>query len=331
MITWACIALLMADPAAPEALQRYEFQRIRMGIPVKITLYATDDPTAKQASDSAFARFKQLDRILSDYDPDSELMQLCAKAGDGRSHPVSGDLKAVLAHSLELSRRTGGAFDVAVGPLVKLWRKARRKKQLPTAKAVAAARGVSGYQFVQLDSKRSTVCLEKPGMQLDLGGIAKGYAADQALAELRKHSVSRALIDAGGDIVVGEPPPGRAGWRIGIAPLEKRDGAPSRFVTLKNCGIATSGDAWQYLEIDGRRYSHIIDPKTGYGLTERSSVTVIARDGITSDALASAVSVLGVKRGLKLIEETPGVSVLIVTLKGDQPVVRRSADFPAGE
>ncbi|TWU11412.1 Thiamine biosynthesis lipoprotein ApbE precursor [Symmachiella macrocystis] len=330
-MTLLCVLLLSANPNAPETWHRYEFQRIRMGIPVKISLYATDDDTAKHAAQAAFARFKQLDRILSDYDPDSELMQLCARAGSDRDIPVSQDLKVVLEHSLRVSRKTDGAFDVTVGPLVKLWRKARRKRQLPTAEALTEARAAVGYESVVLDAQSSKVRLIKPNMRLDLGGIAKGYTADQALGEMKKHGVSRALIDAGGDIVVGDPPPGKDGWRIGMAPLQKRDGPPSRFVTLKNAGIATSGDAWQFVEIDGQRYSHIIDRQTGYGLTERSSVTVIAADGITSDALASAVSVLGVERGLALIEKTCGTSALIVTLEEDQPVVHASKAFPADE
>ena len=330
-MTLLCALLLSANPTAPETWHRYEFQRIRMGIPVKISLYATDDDTAKHAAQAAFARIKQLDRILSDYDPDSELRQLCSQAGNDRDIAVSNDLKVVLEHSLRVSHETGGAFDVTVGPLVKRWRKARRKKQLPTAEALTEARAAVGYESVVLDAQSSKVRLIKPNMQLDLGGIAKGYAADQALGELKKHGVTRALIDAGGDIVVGDPPPGKAGWRIGMAPLQKRDDPPSRFVTLKNAGIATSGDAWQFVEIDGKRYSHIIDPKTGYGLTERSSVTVIAADGITSDALASAVSVLGVEQGLAFIEKTCGTSALIVTLQEDQPVVHSSKAFPAGE
>ncbi|QDT47690.1 Thiamine biosynthesis lipoprotein ApbE precursor [Symmachiella dynata] len=330
-MTLLCAVLLSANPTAPETWHRYEFQRIRMGIPVKISLYATDDDTAKHAAQAAFARMKQLDRILSDYDPDSELMQLCAQAGSDRDIPVSKDLKVVLEHSLRVSRETDGAFDVTVGPLVKLWRKARRKKQLPTAEALSEARAAVGYESIVLDAQSSKVRLIKPNMRLDLGGIAKGYAADQALLELKKHGVSRALIDAGGDIVVGDPPPDKDGWRIGMAPLQKRDGPPSRYVTLKNAGIATSGDAWQFVEIDGQRYSHIIDRNTGYGLTERSSVTVIAADGITSDALASAVSVLGVERGLALIEKTCGTSALVVTLEEGQPVVHTSKAFPAGE
>jgi len=148
-------------------------------------------------------------------------------------------------------------------------------------------------------------------MRLDLGGIAKGYAADEALRVLRKSGINRALVDAGGDIALGNPPPEKPGWRIGIAPLEA-DGPPSQVLLLSRVAVATSGDTWQYVQIGSRRYSHLVDPRTGLGLTDHSSVTVIAPEGITADGLASAVSVLGPEKGLKLVEATPGTAAFIV-------------------
>ncbi len=148
-------------------------------------------------------------------------------------------------------------------------------------------------------------------MRLDLGGIAAGYAMDEALAVLRSQGVTRALLDASGDIVVGDPPPGERGWRIGVAP-QTADGPPSQYVVLSNASVTTSGDAFQHVEIGGKRYSHVVDPHTGLGLTDRSAVTLIARDGITADSYATAVSVLGPKRGLELVEATPGAAALIV-------------------
>ena len=130
---------------------------------------------------------------------------------------------------------------------------------------------------LRLDKVARTCTLTKPKMKLDLGGIAKGYAADQALAVLKSQGVVSALVDASGDLAIGAAPPGQQGWKIGIAPLEAGS-PPSRFLMLAECGVATSGDAWQFVEIDGHRYSHIIDPHTGIGLTTRSSVTVIAPD-----------------------------------------------------
>ena len=148
-------------------------------------------------------------------------------------------------------------------------------------------------------------------MRLDLGGIAKGYAIDEALAVLKKSGITRALVDAGGDIALGDPPPGKQGWRIGIARLEA-DGPPSRILLLCRVAVASSGDTWQFVRIDGKRYSHIVDPRTGLGLTDHSSVTVVAPDGMTADGLASAVSVLGPEKGLRLIEGVPGTAGLIV-------------------
>ena len=122
---------------------------------------------------------------------------------------------------------------------------------------------------------------------------------------LRRQGITRALVDGSGDIVVGDPPPGEQGWRIGVAPLEAKNGPPSRFLTLANCAVTTSGDAWQYVELDGKRYSHILDPKTGLGLTDRSLVIVVARDGISADSLTKAVAVLGPGRGLEFVDKYP--------------------------
>ncbi|MBW3541640.1 MAG: FAD:protein FMN transferase [Planctomycetes bacterium] len=292
-------------------LDRFEYVQRQMGVPFGISLYASSEADANAAAKAAFARVKQLNRLLSDYEPDSELMRLGRTSGPGKPVPVSDELFFMLRKSQELSRRSDGAFDVTVGTLVKLWRKARRTGKAPDPATLAEARSRVGWEFVRLDPEKQTVELLKPGMQLDLGGIAKGYAGDEVLRVLKEQGIERAMIDAGGDIVVGEPPPGKEGWRIGIAPLAA-DEEPSEYLILKNAAVATSGDAFQYVELEGIRYSHILDPKTGLGLTKRSSVTVIALDGATADSLASAISVLGPKRGLKLIEQYENAAALIV-------------------
>jgi thiamine biosynthesis lipoprotein len=154
-------------------------------------------------------------------------------------------------------------------------------------------------------------------MLLDLGGIAKGYAADEAMSVLKWQGINRALIAAGGDIVVSRPPPGKRGWLIGIAPLEFNGKPPDDYLLLSDAAVSTSGDREQYVEIGGVRYSHIIDPRTGLGVTARSSVTVVAPTGIVADSLATAVSVLGPERGLELINSTAGASGIINQAKGD--------------
>ncbi len=313
--------------AADSELARYTFAETHMGSKVVLTLYAADEASAKRGATAAFARVAELDGIMSDYRPTSELMQLCQKAGGGPIR-VSEDLFLVLSRAQEVSRRSGGAFDVTVGPVVRLWRRARKSFQLPDPDDLAKARALVGYEMVTLDPKARTVQLQKRGMQLDLGGIAKGYAADAALMVLKEHGITRALVALSGDIAASGPPPGEEGWRVGLAPLEGTRQPPSRFVLLKDGAVSTSGDAEQYVEIDGQRYSHIVDPKTGIGLVGRVGVTVVARDGTTADCLATAACVLGVERGVKLVEETPGAAVLFVrkTEKGEETV--ESKGFP---
>ncbi len=310
--------LLLADCARlsrrAEDLRRYEFTEPQMGVPFRIVLYAPDHPAAVEASRAAFARIQQLNDILSDYDTDSELSRLSQTAASGRAVQLGPELWFVLQRSQKLAQQTAGAFDVTVGPVVSLWRKARREKRLPDPAKLAAAMSAVGYQKLRLDPKRHTAELLGPHMRLDLGAIAKGYAADEAINILRSKGVRRALVSGGGDMAAGDPPPGKKGWHVEVAPLDAPNAPPARFVWLANAGLATSGDLFQHLEIDGKRYSHIVDPHTGVGLTDHSLVAVIAPDGITADSLATAVSVLGPEKGLRLIEATRGAAVHIVRM-----------------
>ncbi len=318
------LIVTVAVTAAPPA--RYTFTAPHMGTRFKVIVYAPDEQTANRAAESAFARVAQLDGIMSDYRPTSELMRLCAKAG-GAPVKVSEELFFVLEKSQELAEKSGGAFDVTVGPVTRLWRLARKAKRLPDPDGLKQARAVVGHEGVVLDRKGRTVRLLKKGTQLDLGGIAKGYAADEAVRVLREHGLTRALVAAGGDIVAGDAPPGAKGWAVGIAPLADPDAKPSRYLLLENAAVSTSGDAEQYVEIDGKRYSHIVDPKTGVGIPGQFSVTVTARRGITSDALATAVAVLGPERGLRLVERTEGAEALFVRKTGDREEAFRTKGF----
>lgn len=309
---WAtCICGLAAEPP----LTRFEFSQPHMGTRFRIVLYAPDAALSARASDEAFERIARLDNTMSDYQSGSELMSLCHKAG-GPPVTVSDDLFYVLSESQKLAKRSGGAFDVTAGPIIHLWRRARRRRELPDPKELRQARRLSGYKFLRLDAKARTAQLLRPGMLLDLGGIAKGYAADEALKVLARHGISRALVAAGGDIAAGASPPGEPGWRVGIAPLESPDAPPSRFLLLHDAGVSTSGDAEQHAEIGGVRYSHIIDPRTGRALTGRSSVTVVAPNASSSDGLATALSVLSPRRALALARSTPNTAALIVRATG---------------
>jgi thiamine biosynthesis lipoprotein len=313
------LCALCGQLAADTPLSRFAFTEPHMGTRFKIILYARDEAAAKLAVKAAFQRIADLDDIMSDYRSTSELMRLCQKAG-GDPIPVSEDLFRVLEKSQEIAKLSDGAFDVTVGPVVRLWRQARRAHERPDPKALDAARELVGYKNVHLDAKKQTVQLLKPDMRLDLGGIGKGYAADAALTTLKEHGITQALVAASGDIAVSGAPPGTDGWTIGIAPLLDPDVKPNRYLLLHDVAVSTSGDSEQYLEINGRRYSHIVDPRTGIGLEERMSVTVVAPHGVIADPMTKVVSVLGPERGLAIINTMDNVAALVVR-KTDKGIV----------
>ena len=303
----AAVLLAAAPGSAAPPLSRYTFSEVHMGTRFKVIVYAADEAAANRGAKAAFARIAYLDATMSDYRPTSELMRLCKKAG-GPPVKVSRELFFILEKSREISERSGGAFDVTVGPVVRLWRRARKAKRLPDPEELAAARALVGSKMMVLDKEHRTVKLLKPGMQLDLGGIAKGYAGDEAVKVLKEKGLPHCLVAGAGDIVAGDAPPGTAGWVVGIAPLTDPEGKPKRYVLLKNSAVSTAGDAEQYVEIDGKRYSHVVDPKTGIGLVGRMTATVVAPNGLWSDPLTKVVAVLGPEKGFPIIEDTKGVS-----------------------
>ena len=313
----------VGEPAAPAGWRRVRVEQVQMGSPFVFTCYARSEAVAKSACRDAGRRLKDLTAALSDYHDGSELNRLCDAYVPGEPVAVSTDLCRVLATARAVSTASRGAFDVTVGPVVKRWRRVRRTRVLPPAEELAALRERVGWAAVQVDQEAGTVTIDRPGVRLDLGGIAKGYAADEAGRVLRDRGVTRFLIDAGGDLLAGDPPPGKCGWRIGLPDAQRPDAAPTRFLSLVNAAVATSGDAYKFVQIDGVRYSHLVDPRTGLGLTDRSTVTVTAATGMTADAHASAVSVLGPKAGVALLNRTPGVAGRVTNGTG----MADSADF----
>jgi len=196
--------------------------------------------------------------------------------------------------------------------------------ELPPPDDLAVARSLSQHTLLQLDPATHTASVARSGMRLDAGGIAKGFAADEALAVLRGLGLGQALVAVGGDVAVGDAPPGHEGWDVVLTGLGVADTAPGSPIMVHDAGISTSGDAEQWVEISGQRYSHIVNPRTGLGLTGHQSVTVVAGDAMTSDMLATAVSVLGADDGLALVEATPGAAVLVGTVSYGQESWRRS-------
>lgn len=278
--------------------RRFEYSHPQMGTVIRLVFYAdTDTATAAVWAKAAFNLVDTLNASMSDYLPESEISRLGELAGNGQSKRVSAHLWAILMLADRFSRQSGGAFDVTIGPLTRLWRRARNVKELPDSVRVTEALQSVGYQNLMLEDNRH-VRLTKPGMRLDLGGIAQGYAADCCLEVLRSFGVKRALADVGGDIALGDPPPGKNGWEIEI-PGESR-----QVMVLRHCGITTSGATYRFLELAGKRYSHIVDPRSGWALNHRVLVTVQAPNAVTADAWATAISVMG-KSGWKKLKRKP--------------------------
>lgn len=283
-------SLLVGLCFSSQDLHLFEAVEPHMGTLVRIQLYALNEDNAKTGFRAAFARIAELDARLSDYRLDSELSRL--RAGEWNS--VSSDLYKVLRIARKLSVDSDGAFDVTIGALTGVWRSARRTGRIAADGEIAVALRSCGYRHLQLASGR--VRLRVDGMKLDVGGIGKGFAAQEAVRALRGLGISRVLVAMSGDLAVGDAPPGREGWSIQIEPGRSR----KQVRVLRNCGVSTSGDREQYLEFDGRRYSHILDPRTGRALEQSIGVTVIAKEPVIADGLATAVSVLGADEGRKL-------------------------------
>jgi thiamine biosynthesis lipoprotein len=279
-----------------------------MGLAVRIVLYAAHERPAREAARAAFARIEALDQIMSDYRADSELRRLERRSGEWV--PASTELFDVLERAVAIAHATDGAFDPSVGPLVALWREARTSGRMPPRAALDAAHARVGWRHIELDAMRRTVRLGMPDMRLDLGGIAKGYILQNALRTLRSHGISRALLEAGGDIVVGDAPPGREGWTIETPLADKV--FRRRAARLTNAALATSGPTAQFVEIDGTRYSHVIDPHSGLGITNQFIACVIAEDAATADALATALTILGPDRATALLARYPNVAASLV-------------------
>lgn len=320
--------MLLAQSVSGHASDLFQFSRPEMGAVFQIKLHADDKTVAERAAEAAFSRIAEINQIASDYLPESELSRF-NKSPDHQAITVSRDLFALIEKSVATSKLTDGAFDITCTYAVQNWRRAKRQKKLPSPELTARAIEMTDWRALQLDAAAHTVIKLKPGVLIDLGGIGKGYAAHEALLVLRQHGISRAVVAGSGDLAIGDPPPGKDGWDVALRTFEKPEDSDKLIhVSLHNCGCSTSGDLHQFLELDGTRYSHIIDPKTGLGLTRRIACTIIAPTAFDSDALDTPLCVLGVERGLALIEKLNGCHARFVTLDGDKPRVSTSPGFP---
>lgn len=297
-----------------------------MGTQFNVIFYAPDSLTAQRANTAVSARMDSLNQIMSDYMDGSEINRLSATAGSGQWVPVSAELFAVLQKAQTIARLSNGRFDPTVGPLSLLWRRAVRRKEFPTNKERHRARRAVGYKLMQLDSATRSVRLRRAGMRLDVGGIGQGFAVDEALTVFHRFGIRSSLVDIGGDILADEAPPGKPGWRVDIGSGKAGD-ADTTTILLKNAAITTSGDTYRFLEHNGRRYSHIMDPRSGLGLRHFVRATVWAPDGYRADALTKVFSVAGLQKSRRLLSRFPGVKLLILENKKGQLRKWQSAPF----
>ena len=282
--------LLFADVVnRPEAeLKRFSYTQLQMAMPMQLTVWCESEEAAQESCKLAFDRASELVKIFSDYDPDSEINRLL-NSEIGVPHPVSRELFEVLSFSQQLHQDSGGAFDPAAGQLTALWRKARRAGELPDPSLLQPMPNEAGLDRLKLDRQNQSVTLRSRRMRLDFGGVAKGYIGDQVIELLRKQNIHSAKYHAGGDIVLSASPPNNTdGWKIQVTDT---DGSVVQR-RLSDCGLSMSGDLNQHLEADGVRYSHAVDPRSGFGINSGRWAVVVAPSGMQSDAIATTGCIL---------------------------------------
>jgi thiamine biosynthesis lipoprotein len=324
------------DAVPAGAPVRREMQATVMGrIPAKLICYAPDERTAGRWLEAALGALQRVDARMSAYRADSELSRLNA-APAGAWTPVSEPLMEVLVLSRRLSRDSGGRFDVTVRPLILLWKSAGANRKLPTDAELAAARAAVGFQAVELDTEGRRVRFTRPDMSIDLGAVAKGYAVDRAVDALRRAGCAAGLVEVGGDLrVFGRKPDGTK-WRTGIRnPRVPAAGRPASrrseralwtVLAVADRAVVTSGHYERSTEIEGVRYSHILDPTTGRPVRQHvASVTVVADTCALADGLATAVAVLGPVEGMALIERLAGVEAMVLVEQDPSRPLRQFA------
>jgi thiamine biosynthesis lipoprotein len=283
-----------------QSLQRVRVSQFHMGMLVDLTVWAPSRRAGEQAAAIAFQRIQELNQIFSDYEPSSELSRLCRQAGQGPM-TVSTELFTVLTFARQLAAWTDGLYDPTIGPVVRLWRKSRRTGKEPAR--LLAARQLVGYQKMDLNSNQQTVELTQAGMLLDLGSIAKGYAGDEALRVLAEQGIRRAAFEAGGDKVLGDPPPNESGWPIDIGKPSDPGKSRAQPLRLANCTVSISGDTVQYFERQGQRTSHVINPRTGQGTSSHELCVVIGPQGLLTDPLSTIGTLLSHDAYQKLLRQ----------------------------
>ena len=320
------IALLVfSTPLLQAQTRKFSYSEMKMGSAFNLIIVSADSNKANHLARKSYELVDSLNHIFSNYDSSSELSKINASAGL-LPYKMSTAMLDLVQKSQYAYIQSKGAYDISIGPLSSLWRDARKAKLFPEASTVLATKKLVGLNQVKINKRLGTIFLPNANMQLDFGGIAKGYIAQWVINFLKANGIQQALVDAGGDIVMSGPPLNQQGWLIGVNLPETTDQLLNKKLQLSNCSVATSGDVYQFIEYKGVKYSHIINPLTGYGVTNLRNVTIIAKTGATADWLATACSILPIQEA-KQLAISHQAALLITTLKNGKLVFEATPNF----
>ncbi len=289
----------------------YSREEAIMGTSIRVELWSDDRAAAESAIAAVMNEMHRIDHAMSPFKPESELSHINRDAAR-QPVPISQEMFGILSRSIEFSKLSDGAFDITFASAGHLYD--YRRRILPTEEELATARAAIGYRNLILDPRARTVRFARQGMRIDLGGFAKGHAVDNGAAILRSRGIANAIVTAGGDSHIVGDRRGRP-WTIGIRD-PRRPGEVVALLPLEDVALSTSGDYERFFENDGVRCHHVIDPKTGKSPGTVRSVTVVAADGLTSEAFTKIVFVMGVERGLRLIESSNGIDAVVIDSAG---------------
>lgn len=304
------VLTLIPQPTYPSNL--YKYHQVAMGTVIEITLIDDDEEAASKAALQAFQEIKRIEILMSRFLGSSDVTRINRSAGV-EWVKVSPETAEVIKKAKEISELSEGGFDITVGPLTELWRKAREKKIPPPAEEVKEKLDLVNFKNIEMDQERR-VFLKKRDMAIDLGGIAKGYGVDRAFDVLRSLGYKKLIVNAGGDLRAGGLKDNQP-WSIGIQNPRESEKMLTR-ISVSNMAVATSGDYERFFIYEGKRYHHIFNPKNGFPTEGCQSVTIVAKDCIRADALATAIFVLGPGKGYSLCQKLDGVDCLIVDKEG---------------
>lgn len=317
--------LVFSTPLLQAQTRKFSYSEMKMGSAFNLIIVSADSNKANHLARKSYELVDSLNHIFSNYDSSSELSKINASAGL-LPYKMSTAMLDLVQKSQYAYIQSKGAYDISIGPLSSLWRNARKAKLFPEASTVLATKKLVGLNQVKINKRLGTIFLPNANMQLDFGGIAKGYIAQWVINFLKANGIQQALVDAGGDIVMSGPPLNQQGWLIGVNLPETTDQLLNKKLQLSNCSVATSGDVFQFIEYKGVKYSHIINPLTGYGVTNLRNVTIVAKTGATADWLATACSILPIKEA-KQLAISHQAALLITTLKNGKLVFEATPSF----